>query len=308
MVVKLDSESEKLMRTQTHNQIPHQELPVIGVGAMPFSQAGAKVENASSVWHHAFDLGMNLINTADCYAPSAEEFGHNEKLVGNAIREYLHGRDSVFVVTKNGIMRKGSDWPRDNSPQYLLQAAEQSNERLGFMPDAILIHRLNRTQSLSAAVEAMCEVRERGFAKYIGVSNVNRAELEVAWEASDGTIAIVENERSPRYREFADVLDFCNEKGLAYLAWSPLGGGNDAKNLGQMYPTFAEVAIAHEATAQEIALAWLLTQGPAMLPIPAFTRTETADSTAKAVEIKLSQADIDLLNASHTGNGSLYPD
>ncbi len=296
------------MRSHTHPQIPHQELPVIGVGAMPFSQVGAKTEDATSVWHHAFELGMNLINTADCYAPSAADFGHNERLVGKAVNDYSRGRESVFVVTKNGIQRKGSDWPRDNSPEYLLRAAEESNERLGFMPDAILIHRLNRTQSFASAVEAMCEVRERGLAKYIGVSNVNRAELELAWDVSGGTIAIVENERSPRYREFADVLDFCNEKGLAYLAWSPLGGGNDAKNLGALYPVFAEVAISHDATPQEIAIAWLLTQGSAMLPIPAFTRKETADSTAHAVEIKLSVAEIDLLSASHTGNGSLYPD
>lgn len=296
------------MRSHTHRQIPHQELPVIGVGAMPFSQQGAKVENATSVWHHAFDHGMNLINTADCYAPSAADFGHNERLVGKAVQEYSRGRESVFVVTKNGIQRKGNDWPRDNSPEYLLKAAEDSNERLGFMPDAILIHRLNRTQSFAAAIEAMCEVRERGLAKYIGVSNVNRTELELAWQVSGGTIAIVENERSPRYREFKDVLDFCNEHGLAYLAWSPLGGGNDAAKLGDLYPAFAEVGISHNATAQEIALAWLLTQGNAMLPIPAFTRKETADSTVRAVEITLSKAEIDLLSASHTGNGSLYPD
>jgi len=296
------------MRSYTHPQLPHQELPLIGVGAMPFSHGDKKSEDAIAVWHHAFDLGMNLINTADCYAPSAQEFGHNERLVGKAVHEYSRGRESVFVVTKNGIQRKGSDWPRDNSPEYLLRAAEESNERLGFMPDAILIHRLNREQSLAAAIEAMCEVRERGLAKYIGVSNVNRAELELAWEVSDGTIAIVENERSPRYREFADVLDFCNEKGLAYLAWSPLGGGNDAAKLGELYPVFAEVGLAHNATAQEIALAWLLTQGSAMLPIPAFTRKETADSTVKSISINLSAAEIDLLTASHTGNGSLYPD
>lgn len=296
------------MRSHTHPQIPHHEIPVVGVGAMPFSQHGAKSENATAVWHHAFDLGMNLINTADCYAPSADEFGHNEKLVGKAVHEYSRGREAVFVVTKNGIQRKGSDWPRDNSPEYLLRAAEESNERLGFMPDAILIHRLNRTQSFAAAVEAVCEVRERGLAKYIGVSNVNRAELELAWEVSGGTIAIVENERSPRYREFGDVLDFCNEKGIAYLAWSPLGGGQDAAKLGELYPAFAEVGISHDATAQEIAIAWLLTQGTAMLPIPAFTRKETADSTARASEIKLNKAEIDLLTASHTSNGSLYPD
>jgi diketogulonate reductase-like aldo/keto reductase len=92
------------------------------------------------------------------------------------------------------------------------------------------------------------------------------------------------------------------------LAWSPLGGGNDAAKLGELYPVFAEVGLAHDATAQEIALAWLLTQGSAMLPIPAFTRKETADSTIKSISINLSDAEIDLLTASHTGNGSLYPD
>lgn len=296
------------MKTVELNNIPSQALPRIGVGAMPFSQEGADVSRAGSVWHHAFDLGMTLINTADCYAPSGETFGHNEKLVGEAVSSYAGGRDSVFVVTKNGLRRQGTDWWRDNTPEYLRESVRASNERLGFVPDAILLHRLNREQSLSAAVEALCEMREAGFMKYVGVSNVSLSEFDVAWRASSGTLAFVENERSPRYRDHADVLDSCNRLGVGYLAWSPLGGGNEAAELGFKYPEFADVGMRHDKSAQQIALAWLLSQGPAMIPIPAFRRNETADSSAAAADIELSSEDLDLLNNSGAGPGSVYPD
>ncbi|MEY4347840.1 MAG: hypothetical protein RIS43_259 [Actinomycetota bacterium] len=297
---------EITMKFVTHKQVPTMPLSRIGVGAMPFSHEGAETHRAEKVWHDAFDMGINLINTADCYAPSGDTFGHNEKLVGAAVTSY--GRDKVFVVTKNGLRRQGTDWWRDNTPEYLREAVQASNERLGFVPDAILLHRLNREQSLAAAVEALCEMRDRGFMKYVGVSNVSLSEFDVAWKASGGTIAFVENERSPRYRDHADVLDACNRHGVAYLAWSPLGGGNAAKELGFLHPEFAEVGLRHGVTAQQVALAWLLTQGDAMLPIPAFRRLETTHDSVNAVEIGLTKEDLELLNSASDAKNSVYPD
>ena len=296
------------MKYINHKQVPTFALPRLGVGAMPFSNGSVESDGAAAVWHHSFDLGMTLINTADCYAPSGDTFGHNEKLVGAAVSSYAKGRDSVFVVTKNGLRRQGDEWWRDNTPEYLREAVLASNERLGFVPDAILLHRLNRQQSLSAAIEALCKMREKGFAKHIGVSNVNLAEFEVAWQASEGTLAFVENERSPRYRADADVLDACTDRGVAYLAWSPLGGGSDAAQLGFLHPEFAEVGLRRGYTAQQVALAWLLTQGEAMLPIPAFRRFATADDSAAAVDIELTAEDLEQLNTVDSSRGSVYPD
>lgn len=273
---------------------------------MPFSHPGAKTEKSIEVWHRAFDLGMTLINTADAYAPSAEEFGHNEKLVAKAVDAY--GRNEIFVVTKVGHTRNGDDWGRDNRPEYLLAAAQASNDRLGWAPDAILVHRLDRSQPLEITVEALLEIKNRGLAEHVGISNLHHNELSQAWVLSDGEISFVENERSPRYREDSDVVKFCNLMGIAYLAWSPLGGGKDAGKLGRIFPEFAAVGEKYEASAQEVALAWLLTHGPAVTPIPAFTRSKTADSAATAAFLALDEEDLELLNNSAPGPGSLYPD
>lgn len=275
---------------------------------MPFSSGAIDTSQAASVWHHAFDLGLTLINTADCYAPSGADFGHNEKLVGAAVSSYAPGREAVTVITKIGITRDNEVWARNNSPEYLKSAAERSVERLGFSPDVMCIHRLNREQSLSDAVVAMCQIRDAGWTKHIGLSNVSQAEFDLAWEVSEGTIAVVENEHSPRYRAGAEILDSCGERNVSFLAWSPLGGGADAAQLGTLYPAFAQVGQAHGASAQQIALAWLLAKSPAMTPIPAFTRSETADSSRVALDIELSDSEVEILNASPAGPGALFPD
>lgn len=288
-------------------------LPKIGVGAMPFSFHGADVDAATPTWHQAFDLGMTLINTADCYAPTAETFGMNEVQVGNAVRAYPDGRDAITVITKNGLRRQGEEWWRDNSYDYMLEAAEASAKRLGFAPDGLLLHRRNREQSIEDATRALMAARDRGLTRTIGMSNINADEFRIVWEVSEGTLAFVENERSPRYRDHTEVLDLCTAHDVVYLAWSPLGGKDDARRIGEVVPAFAEVAQRHEihgapATAQQVALAWLLTQSPVMLPIPAFTRAATAKASADAVDLVLSEEDLELLNSGNYPSESVYPD
>ena len=272
-------------------------LPVLGVGAMPFSWPPVHDhDDAINVLHHAFDLGMTLVNTADIYAPSADTVGHNERLVGDAVRSYHGGRDAITVITKNGLRREGERWWRDNSREWMLRAAAHSNEMLGFAPDVIAVHRLNRTQSWRECIEALIEVRETGMAKRIGLSNVTREEFDAAWEISDGTIALVEQEFSPYYRERSDILDACAERGVAFLCWSPLGGGGRAKQLADDHPEFAKVAEHHRTSAQNVALAWLMAQGPHCIPIPGFTRTSSADAAASAAHITLSSDELAVLN------------
>ena len=281
-------------------------LPPLGVGAMPFSFVGADVTQAAVVWREAFDAGLNLINTADAYAPSAAEFGHNERLVGEVVRDY--GRDKVSVISKVGLIREGVEWFRDNSPTYLMRAAEASNERLGCVPDGLLIHRFNRTQPFDESIRGIVDVKNAGLALSVGISNVSAAELQRAWDVSEGQIAFVENERSPRYRDHEDVLRLCTELGIVYLAWSPLGGADDASRLGEIYPAFQSVADRHGATAQQVALSWLRQQSPYMLPIPAFTRLATLNSTIASLNVVLSEQDMAELSASPAGPGPLFAD
>jgi diketogulonate reductase-like aldo/keto reductase len=92
------------------------------------------------------------------------------------------------------------------------------------------------------------------------------------------------------------------------LAWSPLGGGDEAARLGEFYPDFSAVGEKHDASAQEVALAWLIAQGPSLIPIPAFTRAATAESAATALFLQLDADDLARLNSSAPGPGSVYPD
>ena len=294
------------MLLQDYRQIPDTALPRLGVGAMPMAYDGKSMQDAFSVWQHCFDRGISLINTADIYCPSPDQFGFNERQVGEVVR--ASGRDKAFVVTKNGIRHDGTRYIRDNSPEYLLRAAELSNERLGFMPDAILLHRLNREQSLEAAVHALCEVRDRGFTKYIGVSNVHLNEFLLAFEVSDGTLAFVENERSPRFRNDYDVVEACEKNGVAYLAWSPLGGGNEAKNLGSLYPEFQNVATTYSVSAQQVALAWLRQTNQSIVAIPAFTSLRTMHDSYASLSLQLSAEEMRILDNATTPNESVYPD
>jgi hypothetical protein len=152
-------------------------------------------DDAIAVLHHTFAQGITLVDTADIYAPEASQFGYDERLVGEAVRTWEGGRDSIIVVTKIGItLNLGADgedeWGRDGSYDYLMRAAEASVERLGFVPDTILLHRVNREQQpFAKSVENMLAVREAGFAPTIGIGNVHLDECEVAWDVSGGTIS-----------------------------------------------------------------------------------------------------------------------
>jgi aryl-alcohol dehydrogenase-like predicted oxidoreductase len=312
------------MRTTSIPLLTTKPVPVIGTGAMPLSNPRADGtlmphDEAIALLHRAFDLGLTLVDTADIYAPDGHSIGHNENLVGEAVRTWSGGREAIVVVTKIGIVRTpgthGDTWGRDGSRDYLLRAAEASVGQLGFVPDVIINHRVNREQAPYAeTVRGMLAVREAGFAPAIGIGNVHGDEARIAWEVSEGTIAAVENERSPRFRGYTDVLDLAVEHGIAFFPWSPFGGGSDAKELPVRYPEFAAVATelaastGTEVTAHEVALAWLIAQGPTVVPIPGFTRAASAESAARAAHLVLHADQKARLDATQGSNTSVFPD
>ena len=255
----------------------------------------------------AFELGLTLVDTADVYAPSANDIGHNERIVGEAVRLFPSGRDTLRVVTKVGLRRHGNDWWRDSSPEWLLSAAERSVAALGLVPDMLLLHRVNREQSFAAAIEGLLEARRRGLAKHIGLSNVTLGEFNDAWALTGGRVCAVQNEFSPRCRDQPEVLRACSERGVPFLAWSPLGGGHEAARLGELYPVFGAVAAERGTTPQAVALAWLRAQGPTVVPIPAFGRFETLEATVAASGLTLSPEEMSRLDQSPAGPGSVFP-
>ncbi|NDB18281.1 MAG: aldo/keto reductase [Actinobacteria bacterium] len=286
--------------------------PRIGVGAMPLSRTHftgpEELAARTAVLHEAFDAGLVVVDTADVYAPDADSVGHNEAIVGEAVRTWRGQRDQLFVLTKNGLRRDGDHWWRDNSREWMLTAAQRSVESLGLVPDCIAVHRLNREQSWRECVLALVEARDRGLTASIGLSNVTAEELRSAWEFSDGSIVVVENEYSPRYRDDHAIVDFCGERGIAYLPWSPLGGGAEAAALADIYPMFGVIAAKYDTTAQVIALAWLAGLGERVIPIPGFGRIETVRASAAALNLRLTAHEQAQLSAVPAGAGSVYPD
>lgn len=271
-------------------------------------------ERSIAVIHRALDLGITLLDTANIYAPAWNAVGHNEALVGEALRSYAGSLEGVVVATKGGITRgDGEIWGRDASREGLLRAAEASLHSLGVdRMDVYQLHRPDPGRTFLEQVRNLGAVKAAGLATTLGLSNVTLPELELALEElggpEDGGVVSVQNEWSPRYRVDRDVLDRCTQDGIAFLPWSPLGGSEQAHEVGSRYTVFTEVGQAHGATAQETVLAWLLATTPVMIPIPGASKPQTVDSIVRSVGVALSPEDLALLDASEAEHSSMYPE
>jgi aryl-alcohol dehydrogenase-like predicted oxidoreductase len=293
----------------------------IGLGCMPLSDRRMLAERprAIATVHAALDSGMTLLDTANIYAPDGGHVGHNEVLVGEALRAWgsAADRERVVVATKGGITRTpgpdGDVWGRAASPAALGAAARASAAALGVDAiDLYYLHRLDPAIPYDEQVGALAQVRDDGIAKRIALSNVTLPQLDRALELVGGPeaggIVAVQNEFSPRYRRDADVLARCAERGLAFFPWSPLGGAQQAEEVGSRYAPFAEVAAAHGVTAQQVALAWLLGLAEVVIPIPGSTRPTTARASAEAAGLTLTTAEQDRLTGTPADDASVFPD
>jgi aryl-alcohol dehydrogenase-like predicted oxidoreductase len=272
---------------------------------MSLSNESIPRDQAMATMHRAIDLGITLFDTANIYAPSWDEVGHNEALVAEALRTYAGPADltQLLVTTKGGITRGPDEmWGRDSSARALHEACEDSLAQLGVeVIDLYQHHRHDPSQTYAEQMRAMKALKDAGLIRSIGLSNVIAAELIVALEElggpSDGGVVSVQNELSPRYRRDLDVLEICEERGIAFLPWSPLGGADRVRDMGSHHSGFAEVGEEVGATPQEVALAWVLAMSPVLIPIPGATRPETVDSIVRSLDVQLSAAHAERLNA-----------
>lgn len=274
----------------------------IGLGCMPMSgnRALDHRDRCLQTIHAALDTGVTLLDTANIYAPRAEEVGHNESLVAEALRTYSGPKPQV--ATKGGITREpGEVWGRDGRPDALLAAATASAQRLGTI-DLYYLHRADPTISYATQVEGLVAVRDAGLTRQIGLSNVSaamlRKGLEVAGGPAEGGIVAVQNEFSPSYRAEAEVIGLCHEHGIAYLPWSPLQGAE----------LFAQPAEEHGVSPQRLTLAWLLGLSSNVIPIPGSTRPQTILDSVAAADMGLSAAEVEALSGLPFTQQSLYPD
>jgi len=268
-------------------------VSAIGLGGMPLSIEGRPDRaQAIATIHAALDAGVTLIDTADAYHRDAGEVGHNEELIAEALGSYGGTTATVIVATKGGSLRPGDgSWYQDGRPGYLKEAAKASATRLGVDTiDLWQFHRPAETVPYEDSIGAVAELLDEGPIRLAGISNANPDQIRLAQEILGGRLASVQNQYSPAFRSSQAELDLCDELGIAFLPWSPLGGITSAAELGSSFAPFAEVAAELDVSPQQVALAWELAQSPHVIVIPGSRRAETIEDSAAAADITLSAA------------------
>jgi aryl-alcohol dehydrogenase-like predicted oxidoreductase len=286
------------MRTRTIGDVT---VSAIGLGAMPLSIEGRPDERqAVSTIHAALEQGITLIDTADAYHQAgADEVGHNEELIARALASFHADTSEVLVATKGGHLRPTAGaWAQNGDPAYLKEAARASAKRLGV--DAIGLYQFHRPDPAvpyADSIGALAELLDEGVIRMAGISNATTDQIREANTVLDNRLVSVQNQYSPAFRSSEEELVLCDELGIAFLPWSPLGGITDAAELGSKHSVFAEIANARRVTPQVLTLAWELSKSELVIPIPGARRPQTIMNSATAPTIKLSADEIQRLDA-----------
>ena len=256
----------------------------IGLGCMRLSTDETRDEElALETIAAAVEAGITVFDTARAY-------GDNEQLLARALRS-SGAAERARIVTKAGMARTDGGWIPDGRARTIRADCEASLAALDGLPiDLLLIHAPDSRTPWSTSVRALARLVDEGLVRRVGVSNVNRRQLDEALEHAP--IAAVQvgmslaDDRGIR----GGVLERCAELDLALIAHSPLGGPRRVRSLlGR--DALNEVARATGATAAEVALAWLLALSPVVVPIPGARRPETARSAARAATLELTERD-----------------
>ncbi len=266
----------------------------IGLGGMPMSIAGRPPEERSvRTVQAAVAAGVNLIDTADAYSLDDSDFGHNERLIAGA----LDGRrDEVIIATKGGHTRPGGGWELDGSRDYLRAACEASLRALGTdRIDLYQFHRPDPKVPYAESIGAIKELQDEGKVRWIGISNASVAQIQEACSIAD--IVAVQNQLSLEFRSPIDKGEVaeCERRGIAFLPWSPLGGIPNAAEAAAGHSAVTDAAEAHGVSPQQVALAWLLSLSPVVVPIPGASRPESIEDSVRAADLELTPEQLEAI-------------
>jgi len=252
----------------------------LGYGAMRLTGPGIwgppkDRKGALAVLRRAVELGVNFIDTADSYGPNV-----NEELIAEALYPYALG---IVIASKGGWKRPGPEqWTHDATPSHLRGAVEGSLKRLRVdRIDVYQLHTPDPRVSLDASVETLAELRREGKIRLVALSNVTREHIERARKIVP--IVSVQNRYSFADREWDYVVDYCEQNGIGFIPWFPLGAGKVAGEI------LERVAKAHQSTPMQVALAWLLQRSPIMLPIPGTASVKHLEENVGAASLQLTR-------------------
>lgn len=284
-----------------HRSIGPYTVSAIGLGAMPMSMNNDRVypdhDEAIATIHAALDAGVTLIDTADIYAPTWDQMGHNERLVAEAVSSWGGDTDGLLITTKGGITRsEGEQWGRDGSLPYLRSAVEKSLRELRVEAiDLYQYHRPDRWIVYGEVMENLATLKREGKIREIGISNASVEEIEIAQQVlGEGGLVSVQNEFSPRHPGSYDELRYCERHGIAFLPWSPLGGtGGGGRNVGDRFSVFREIGETHGVSPQQVVLAWELALSEVLVAIPGARRPASITDSAAAADLALTADEVE---------------
>jgi len=252
----------------------------LGFGAMRLTGAGVwgpPKDRAGSlaVLRRAVELGVDFIDTADSYGPEI-----SEDLIAEALSPYPK---NVVIATKGGWIRPGPGlWSHDATPDHLRKAVEGSLKRLRLeCIDLYQLHIPDPIVSLEASLGMLAQLQSEGKIRSIGLSNVTREHIERARKIVPAVS--VQNRYSFADREWDYVVDYCEQNGIVFIPWFPLGAGKVAQQ------TLQQIAAARGAMPMQIALAWLLQRSPLMLPIPGTSSLEHLQENMLGGSLRLTE-------------------
>jgi aryl-alcohol dehydrogenase-like predicted oxidoreductase len=273
----------------------------IGLGCMRLSTAPDRDEaRAEAVIHAALDAGATLLDTAGSYGHGAEDTGHNERLVAQALRSWSGDRTRIEVATKGGLIRPRGAWVPAGKAKDLRAGCEASLRALGVEAiDLYQLHAVDPDTPIETSVRALAVLQAEGLVRRIGLCNVTVGQVEAARRIAE--VASVQVSLSPLDDENLrnGVAEYCRDHGIRLIAYRPLGG--DRRQRLARDPVLASIAAELEATAEEVTLAWLLGFGPLVVPIPGATRPATARSLGRALRLALLPRHLDQLDGRFRG-------